>query len=145
MRAAILSLVFVVALAGCQGTDEALTTDSTPSVISELAASAIAGDMASRFAEQMGPVAKVPIKLEKDPSAFSTALEAALKGWGFAVITDGKVDKTVKPIELAYSIDSADGQILARLWTPSIAISRVYAPTAAGADPVSPLSKLEMN
>jgi hypothetical protein len=83
--------------------------------------------------------------MDKDSSEFSTALEAALKGWGFAVITDDKVDKTVKPIELAYSIDSADGQILARLWTPSVAISRVYAPTAAGADPVSPLSKLEMN
>jgi len=144
MRAAILSLILTIALAGCQATDEALTTDSTPSVISGPAASAIAGDMASRLAEQMGPVAKVPITMDKDSSAFSTSLEAALKGWGFAVITDGKVDKAVKPIELAYSIDSADGQILARLWTPSIAISRVYAPTAAGADPVSQLSKLEL-
>lgn len=145
MRSTILPLIFAIALTGCQATDEALTTDSTPLVVSGPAASAIAGDMASRLAEQMGPVAKVPIKMDKDSSAFSTALEAALKGWGFAVITDGKVDKAVKPIELAYSIDSADSQILARLWTPSIAISRVYAPTAAGADPVSPVSKLEMN
>lgn len=145
MRAAILPLILAIALSGCQATDEALTTDSTPSVISGSAASAIAGDMASRLAEQMGPVAKAPIKMDKDSSAFSTALEAALKGWGFAIITEGTDDKSVKPIELAYSIDSADGQILARLWTPSIAISRVYAPTAAGADPVSPLSKLEMN
>lgn len=145
MRSAILPLVFAIALAGCQATDDALTTESTPSVITGPAASAIAGDMASRLAEQMGPAAKVPIKMDKDSSEFSTALEAALKGWGFAVITDGKVDKSVKPIELAYSIDSADGQILARLWTPSVAISRVYAPTAAGADPVSPLSKMQMN
>jgi hypothetical protein len=145
MRTAIISLVFAITLSSCQATDEALTTDSTPAVISGPAASAIAGDMASRLAEQMGPVAKVPIKMDKDASAFSTALEAALKGWGFAVITDGKVDKSMKPIELAYSIDRADGQILARLWTPSIAISRVYAPTTSGADPVSPLSKLEMN
>ena len=145
MRTAILPLIFAIALSSCQATDEALTTESTPSIITGPAASAIAGDMASRLAEQMGPAAKVPIKMDKDSSEFSTALEAALKGWGFAVITDGKVDKTVKPIELAYSIDSADGQILARLWTPSVAISRVYAPTASGADPVSPLSKLEMN
>lgn len=145
MRTAIISLVVAISLSSCQATDEAHTTESTSSVISSSAASAIAGDMASRLAEQMGPAAKVPIKMDKDSSDFSTALEAALKGWGFAVITDGKVDKTVKPVELAYSIDSADGQILARLWTPSIAISRVYAPTAAGADPVSPLSKLEMN
>jgi len=145
MREAIVPLVLAIVLSSCQATDEALTTESTPSAISGPAASAIAGDMASRMAEEMGPAAKVPIKMDKDTSEFSTALEAALKGWGFAVITDGKVDKAVKPIELAYSIDSADGQILARLWTPSVAISRVYAPTTAGADPVSPLSKLEMN
>lgn len=145
MRAAILALILAIALVGCQATDEALTTDFTAATISGPAASAIAGDMASRLAEQMGPVARVPIKMDKDSSAFSTALEAALKGWGFAVITNGKVDETVKATELAYSIDSADGKILARLWTPSIAISRVYAPTAAGADPVSALAKLEIN
>lgn len=145
MRVAILPLLFALTLAGCQATDEAFTTDTTPAAISGPAASAIAGDMASRLAEQMGQVTKVSIKIDKDSSEFSTALEAALKGWGFAVITDGKVDKSVKPIELAYSIYSADGQILARLWTPSIAISRVYAPTTSGADPVSPLSKIEMN
>lgn len=145
MRYSVIPLIFVTFLAGCQATDEALTTDSTPTAISAPAASAIAGDMASRLAEQMGPAAKTPIKMDKDSTEFSTALEAALKGWGFAVITDGKVDKSMKPIELAYSIDSADGQILARLWTPSIAISRIYAPTAAGADPVSPLSKMQMN
>jgi hypothetical protein len=145
MRLPILPLLFAITLAGCQVTGEALTIDATPTAISGPAASAIAGDLASRLAEQMGPVAKVPIKMDKDSSAFSTALEAALKGWGFTVINDAKGDKSVKPIELAYSIDSADGQILARLWTPSITISRIYAPTAAGADPVSPLSKLEMN
>lgn len=145
MRFSILPLIFAAILSGCQASDEVLTADSTPTGISAPAASAIAGDMASRLAEQMVPVSNVSIKMDKDSTEFSTALEAALKGWGFAVITDGKVDKTMKPIELAYSIDSADGQILARLWTPSIAISRVYTPTAAGADPVSPLSKMQMN
>jgi hypothetical protein len=145
MRFPILPLLFAVLLAGCQATDEAVTTNLAVAAISGPAASAIAGDMASRLAEQMGPAAKTPIKMDTDSSEFSTALEAALKGWGFAVITDGKVDKSVKPVELAYSIDSADGQILARLWTPSIAISRVYSPTASGADPISPLSKTQMN
>ena len=68
MRATTLSLILTVALAGCQATDEALTTDSTPVTISTPAASAIAGDMASRLAEQMGPVAKAPI-----PARSSTA------------------------------------------------------------------------
>jgi len=144
MRARMLSLVSVFALAGCQATDDALTSDTVPTVITGSTASAIAGDMASRLAEQIGPVRKVPIKMEKDSSEFSTALEAALEGWGFAVIVD-EADRSGNAIELAYSIDSDDGQILARLWTPSIAISRVYAPTPAGADPVSPISKLETN
>ena len=145
MRFTILPLILAVLLSSCQAMGEALSTNSTPTAISGPAASAIAGDMASRLAEQMGQATKVPIKMDKDSSEFSTALEAALRGWGFAVITDGKVDKSVKPIELAYAIDNSDGQILARLWTPSIAISRVYAPTTAGADPVSPLSKTQFN
>lgn len=145
MRYSVIPLIFVTFLAGCQVTEETLMSASMPSAFSGPAASAIAGDMASRLVEQMGPAAKVPIKMDKDSSEFSSALEAALRGWGFTVFTDGKIDKTAKPIELGYSIDSVDGQILARLWTPSIAISRVYAPTSAGADPVSPLSKIEMN
>jgi len=145
MRMTLLSLLFVCALTSCQVSDKAVTSDSAPMALSPSTTSAIAGDMASRLAEQMGPVAKVPIRIDGDASAFATALEAALKAWGFAVVTNGEVDKSAKAIELAYSIDSADGQILARLWTSSIAISRVYAPTAAGADPVSPISKLEMN
>lgn len=145
MRFPILLLMLAMVLSGCQATDEALTTDSPPTAISGPAASAIAGDMASQLVEQIGPVSNVSIKMDKDSTEFSTALEAALKGWGFAVVADGQVDKSVNPVELAYSIDSADGQILARLWTPSVAISRLYAPTASGADPVSPLSKLQMN
>ena len=97
------------------------------------------------IAEQIGPAGATTIMMNKDKSEFATALEAALKGWGYAVITDGKVGKDVKPVELAYSIDGADGQVLARLSTPSVALGRAYAATTAGAVPASPLSNMQRN
>ncbi|MCZ4093412.1 conjugal transfer protein TrbH [Sinorhizobium psoraleae] len=132
-------------LSGCQTVDDALTTNSTPVAVSGSAAGAIAGDMASRLAEQIGPVATTTITMDKDTSEYGTALEAALKGWGYTVVTDGKVEKDQKPVELAWSLDSFDGQVLARLTTPSIALGRAYTPTAAGATPASPLSIMQRN
>ncbi|MBY3258859.1 conjugal transfer protein TrbH [Rhizobium laguerreae] len=138
--------IMVALLSGCQTADDALTTSSTPVAVTGPAASAIAGDMASRLAEQIGPAgATTTIKMEKDTSEFAVALEAALKGWGYTVVTDGKVANDVKPVELAYAIDGFDGQVLARLSTPSIALGRAYTPTAAGAAPASPLSIMQRN
>lgn len=136
----------VALLSGCQTAGDALTTSSTPVAVTGPAASAIAGDMASRLAEQIGPAgATNTIKMEKDKSEFATALEAALKGWGYTVATDGKTAKDVKPVELAYAIEGFDGQVLVRLSTPSIALGRAYTPTAAGATPASPLSIMQRN
>ena len=101
--------------------------------------------MASRLAEQIGPAGTTTLKMEKDTSDFAAALEAALKGWGYTVITDGKVGKDIKPVELAYSIDGADGQVLAQLSTPSVALGRAYSTSAAGATPASPLSIMQRN
>lgn len=137
----LLPLLFAVALlAGCQTADDSLATSSTPTVISGPAASAIAGDMASRLAEQIGPAGSTTIKMDKGKSEFAVALEAALRGWGYTIVTDGKAGKGAKPVELSYSIDSIDGQVLAQLSTPSIALGRVYTATAGGATPASPLS-----
>lgn len=141
-------LVFVITatlISGCQTAEDGLTTSSTPVAVTGPAASAIAGDMASRLAEQIGPAGATTLKMDKDPSDFATALEAALKGWGYTVITDGKVAKDVKPVELAYSVDGVDGQLLARLSTPSIALGRAYTATADGAMPASPLSIMQRN
>lgn len=132
-------------LSSCQTAEDGLTANSTPTTVTGLAASAIAGDLASRLAEQIGPAGTTTIKTEKDSTDFATALEAALKGWGYTVITDGKAGKDVKPVELAYSIDGIDGQVLARLSTPSIVLGRAYTATAAGAVPASPLSIMQRN
>lgn len=146
MRKLLAFFIAAALLSGCQTADDALTTSSTPVAVTGPAASAIAGDMASRLAEQIGPAgAATTIKMEKDPSEFATALEAALKGWGYTVVTDGKVAKDVKPVELAYAIEGFDGQVLVQVSTTSIALGRAYTPTAAGATPASPLSIMQRN
>ena len=79
------------------------------------------------------------------PPTVQAALEAALKGWGYTVIADGQVGKDQKPVEIAWSIDSFDGQVLARVSTPAIALGRAYTTTSAGATPASPLSIMQRN
>ncbi|MGO6949670.1 conjugal transfer protein TrbH [Rhizobium johnstonii] len=129
-----------ILLSGCQsmGTEE-LVSSSAPPEISGPAASAIAGDMVSRLAEQIGP-GKATVGLKTDTSPFGQALEAALKGWGYAVVTDQKTDSGATVIPLAYVILDVDGQLLARLSTNSIELGRAYSVTASGATPASALS-----
>lgn len=144
MKKTIAAVIITAILYGCQ-TDETLITNSTPIAVTGATASAIAGDMASRLAEQGGPAGTTILKMDKDTSEYAAALEAALKGWGYTVIADGKVGKDQKPVEIAWSIDSFDGQVLARVSTPAIALGRAYTATAAGATPVSPLSIMQRN
>lgn len=145
MRKTLAAIILTTFLSGCQTADETLTTNSTPIAVTGATASAIAGDMASRLAEQVGPAGTTTLKMDKDTSEYAAALEAALKGWGYTVIADGKVGKDQKPVEVAWSIHSFDGQVLARISTPIIALGRAYTATSAGAMPASPLSIMQRN
>ncbi|MBD9627964.1 conjugal transfer protein TrbH [Ensifer sp. ENS06] len=138
-------LIPTALLCGCQTVENTLTTSPALVTVTGPTASAIAGDMASRLVEHIGQAGATTIKMERDGSEFATALEAALEGWGYRVVTDGRVTKNIKPFKLAYSIDGADGQVLVRLSTPTIALGRAYRPTAAGAIPASPLSIMQHN
>ncbi len=131
---------FAILLSGCQsaGTEGLVASTASPE-ISGPAASAIAGDMVSRLAEQIGP-GKATVALKTDTSPFGQALEAALKGWGYAVVTDQKTDSGTTVIPLAYFILPFDGQVLARLSTDSAELGRAYSVTANGATPASALS-----
>ena len=134
------AFTLAVLLSGCQtmGTD-GLVASNAPPEISGPAASAIASDMVSRLAEQIGP-GKATVALKPDASSFGQALEAALKGWGYAVVSDQKTDSGTKVIPLAYVIVPFDGQVLARLSTDSVELGRAYTVTASGATPASALS-----
>jgi len=145
MKKTIAALIIASVLSGCQTADEPPTTSSTPIAVTGATASAIAGDMASRLAEQVGLDGTTTLKMHSDTSEYATALEAALKGWGYMVIVDGKVGKDQKPVEVGWSIDRFDGQVLARISTPAIALGRAYTATSAGATPASALSIMQRN
>ena len=145
MKKTIATVIITAILSGCQTADDTVTTSSTPIAVTGATASAIAGDMASRLAEQVGPAGTTTLKMDKDTSEYAAALEAALRGWGYTVIADGKVGKDQKPVEIAWSVDSFDGQVLARVSTPAIALGRAYTATSAGATPASPLSIMQRN
>ncbi|UPK00037.1 conjugal transfer protein TrbH [Bradyrhizobium sp. 172] len=140
-RLVILSL-FSLPLAGCASFGGgALMASSAPADLSAPAASAIAGDMVTKLAEQVGP-GSGRIILKPDGTPFGQALETSLKSWGYAVATDQKT-KGEKTIPLAYVIESYNGQILARLSTGSVELGRAYSATTAGASPTSPLSIMQ--
>jgi hypothetical protein len=139
--------VVLICLTGCQTPTDGLTTSAAPTDLSGPAASAIAGDLAGRFAEQAGSTA-TPIRLHRDSSDFAAALGAALKGWGYTVVTDDKSAgpaSATKPIELAYSLASSDGQVLARLSTDQLELGRAYTVSNGTAAPASPLSLMKRN
>ena len=118
-----------------------VVASTAPTEMTILAASAIAGDLVPRLAEQLGQ-GKATIVLKPDSSAFGAALEAALRTWGFAVTTDGEV-KDQSAIRLAYVLAPVDGQILARLTTGSLEIGRIYTTSGTGATPASPVSVMQ--
>ncbi|MHC2584967.1 conjugal transfer protein TrbH [Bradyrhizobium diazoefficiens] len=135
-------LLTAALLSGCTtfGTD-GLVASTAPAELSAPAASAVAGDLVPRLAEQIGQ-GKATIVLKPDGSAFGSALETSLRGWGYAVTTDQET-KDPNAIRLAYVLASMEGQMLARLSTGSIEIGRVYSATATGAAPASPVSVMK--
>jgi hypothetical protein len=133
------SLLVALLVTGCASFDgDAPVVSSAPLEISGPTASAIAGDLVPRLAEQLGQ-GKATILIKPDQSAFGSALETSLRTWGYAVTTDQDT-KDPKVIKLAYVIAPVDGQVLARLSTATLELGRVYTTTQSGAAPASPLS-----
>ncbi len=140
IRCLVTAITLTILLSGCQSIDSgALVTSAAPPEVSGPAAGAIAGDMVSRLAEQIGQ-GKATVALKQDGSAFGQALEAALKGWGYAVVTDQETDSGSAVIPLAYVITPCDGQVLARFSTSSVELGRAYTVTTSGATPASAVS-----
>ncbi|TBZ41310.1 conjugal transfer protein TrbH [Rhizobium leguminosarum] len=134
-----LQCLLVLVLSGCTTATDDLTDNSASRELSSPAASAIAGDLVSRLAEQVGPGINT-IKLNVDASPFGQAMEAALKGWGYAVATDQKIDEKKRQLAVAYAVDYFEGQALVRISAGSIELARAYATSATGASPASPVS-----
>ncbi|TGS14426.1 conjugal transfer protein TrbH [Mesorhizobium sp. M2E.F.Ca.ET.209.01.1.1] len=142
-RALVAAAVLASLLSGCQsvGTD-GLGASDAPAEISGPAASAIAGDMVSRLAEHVGP-GKATVVLKQDNSPFGEALQSALRGWGYAVVTDQKTEKETRTVPLTYQIVPYDGQVLARLSTDQVELGRAYVTSPGSAQPSSALSVMK--
>lgn len=134
------AVLLCLLISGCQSLGPGgLVASNAPADISGAAATSIATDMVSRLAEHVGPGTGT-IALKQDGSPFGQAMESALKGWGYAVVTDQKTDGGATLIPLAYVVETFEGQVLARLSTKGVELGRAYSITAQGASPVSPLS-----
>ncbi|MEB2846616.1 conjugal transfer protein TrbH [Rhizobiales bacterium RZME27] len=142
MRRLATILLLMTFASGCQTMDDVEAINSGPPVVSGAAAGVIAGDMASRLAEAVPTRSAPSLRMRKDDTEFATALEAALKGWGYKLVTDDSTPSP-KPVELSYSLYSFEGQVLARLTTPTTALGRTYNVAADGASPSSPLSIMQ--
>src|SRR5690606_40586269 len=123
-RTALITVLFAGTLAACQTLDGAGLVASTVTVeLTPEAADAIAGDMVGRLAEQVGP-GNTTIALTPDGSVFGQALESALKGWGYAIVTDQQTKGTAT-VPLAYVVDAFEGSVLVRLSTRSVDVTRM--------------------
>lgn len=138
----ILLIASVSTLAACQTLGGAgLVQSAATAQLSPEAASTIAGDMVGRLAEQVGP-GNTTISLKPDGSVFGQALEASLRGWGYAVATDQATEAT-NMVALAYVVDEFEGSILVRLSTHALDLTRMYRLGGEGATPISPLSIMQ--
>lgn len=132
----------VLVLSGCQTvSDERLATSKAPSGIPEQAASDIAGDLVSGLVEQIGP-GTATVSLKQDSSPFGQALEDALKGKGYAVVTDQTTNEAAI-VRLAYAVIAFEGQVLARISTNRFELGRAFIVTASGAQPASAVSIMQ--
>ena len=129
-------------LAACQTmTGAGLSTSQVTAELTPESASAISEDMVAKLAEQIGP-GSTTIALRADGSEFGAALEASLRSWGYAVVTDQETGASVTE-PLAYVVDPFEGGVLVRLSTRQAELTRMYMLTAEGAAPASPLSVMQ--
>ena len=136
------ALLLLAMLAACQTlSGPGLIRSEVTAELTPESANVIAGDMVGRLAEKVGP-GTTTIELRGSDPLFGPALEAALREWGYAVVTDQATEgAAVTP--LAYSIDPFEGGVLVRLSMLQVELTRMYTLSATGATPASPLSVMQ--
>ena len=138
-------LLLPVTLTGCMTQEGAFASARQPVLLTEPASAAIAGDMAGRLADQMEAPDTVTLLVDDGSADHATAIETALRGYGFAVVADVSGPKDPAPLVVSYALERSDDLVLARLSTPSLTLARAYSTNATGAKPESPLSIMKLN
>lgn len=136
------ALLLAGLLAGCQTLGRGgRVASSVTTELTAAAATTIADDLAAPLAAQIG-AGTTTLALNQDGSSFGKAFEAALRGKGYAILTSQRSDAAdVEPI--AYVVDEFEGQVLVRISLQRMELTRVYERSAAGAEPISPLSVMD--
>ncbi|WSH68208.1 hypothetical protein U8Q05_30450 (plasmid) [Rhizobium ruizarguesonis] len=67
-------------------------------------------------------------------------MEAALKAWGYEVVTEQRIDEKKPMVALTYGVDDLEGQALVSVSAGSVELARAYVTSATGASPASPVS-----
>ena len=126
-------------IAACQTFgSEGLIASSAPAELPSATADTIARDLAGKLVEHIGPGTGT-ILLASTDAPFASALESALQAKGYAVTRVGSAGEGAS-IPLAYVVDRGDGEILVRLSTKALDLTRTYRETPTGAVPSSPVS-----
>jgi hypothetical protein len=129
----------VLPIAACQTFgSEGLIASSAPAELPSTTADTIARDLAGKLVENIGPGTGT-IVLASTDVPFASALESALQAKGYAVTRGGSAGERAS-IPLAYVVDRGDGEILVRLSTKTLDLTRTYRETPTGAVPSSPVS-----
>ncbi|WP_395173017.1 conjugal transfer protein TrbH [Roseibium alexandrii] len=131
-------------LSGCKTTQTGWFNPATSMDAAELStetATAIAEDMVAPLSEHLD-VGRSTIALRRDASEFGLALDKSLRASGYAVIEADQEVVAGKVVPLAYTIQSDTAQILVRITTPTVELSRSYQTTMTGAASLSPISIL---
>ncbi len=133
---------FVLPTAACQtfGT-EGLIASSAPAELSNVTADTIARDLVGKLVDHIGPGTGT-IVLASSDAPFASSLEGALRAKGYAVTRDGAAGEAAS-IPLAYVVTSGGGEIMVRLSTKTLDLTRTYRETPAGAVPSSPVSIMQ--
>jgi hypothetical protein len=126
-------------LSGCQTLGGmTMLTNSVAVVMPTAAAEAIARDMVERLSTLAGPRDNV-IALRPDGSVFGQAMASSLRQLGYAIMVDPPIDD-VESVALVYVVDPFEGDLMVRVSAGKAELTRIYRPSASGAEPVSALS-----
>jgi type IV secretion system protein TrbH len=147
MRSLLIAFLVVLSLSACQipGGNMVAGNGSPGTSVAPRVASAVAGDLSGHVAERIRPSPSIAIVVLAEDREFATAMEAALKGWGYVVVRGGPTPPDKTAVELKGSIDSSDGQISASISTASLGLARTYRPSNEGAMPTGPLVITQRN
>ena len=134
------TLASAVLLTACQssGNRNGLFQSSITTELPPEASKIIAGDMVAKLAETVGP-GQTTIRMTADDSSFAHTLEAALRNQGYAVATDQKIAGS-NIVALSFVIDQLESDVLVRISTSEIDLTRMYKVGEGGATAVSPIS-----